>query len=47
MEIIDKSDCQKIVGGGISFMTGAVIVGIIVFIAGVLDGFFRPFACHK
>lgn len=47
MKIIDKEETKNIIGGSISFTTGAVIVGIIVFATGILDGFFRPYKCHK
>lgn len=36
----------KNIHGGISFWTGAGIVGIVIFLAGVLDGFTRPIKCN-
>lgn len=47
MQMIDEYESKKIVGGSISFTTGAIIVGVIVFAIGILDGFFRPLGCHK
>lgn len=36
----------KTIYGGIGFWTGAGIVGIFIFLAGVIDGFTRPLKCN-
>lgn len=41
------SELKKINGGAISFTTGGLIVAGVVFLIGVIDGFVRPYACHK
>ena len=43
---LNDNELKSINGGGISFWTGAGIVGIFVFLAGVIDGFTRPLACN-
>lgn len=36
----------KSIHGGINFWAGAGIVGIAIFIIGVIDGFTRPLKCN-
>jgi len=36
----------KNINGGISFWAGAGIVGIFVFLTGVIDGFVNPIKCN-
>lgn len=37
----------KTMKGGLSVTAGLVIGAIVVFLAGVLDGFVRPLSCDK
>lgn len=43
--ILTKNELLKITGGD-SFSMGALIGGVITFIIGALDGFFRPLKCR-
>lgn len=45
MQKITVEDAKNI-QGGLSFWVGAGIVGIGIFLAGVLDGFTRPLRCN-
>lgn len=47
MKQIKKDELLSIRGGSISFTAGALIVAGITFLIGVIDGFLRPYACHK
>lgn len=44
--MLEKSELININGGGISFGLGAAIVGGIIFIVGVIDGYVRPLKCN-
>ena len=44
---LKKEEMLKINGGGISAWGILGIGALVVFIAGAIDGFARPFACHK
>lgn len=46
MNKIDELELMNINGGGISFWTVIGISALVVFIAGVLDGFTRPLKCN-
>lgn len=37
----------KVMKGGLSVTAGLVIGAIVIFLAGVLDGFVRPLSCDK
>jgi len=41
-----NSEDLKEITGGISFWTSAGIVGIAIFLMGILDGFTRPIKCN-
>lgn len=41
-----NNDDLKSIHGGINFWTGAGIVGVCIFIIGVIDGFTRPLKCN-
>lgn len=45
MKKIEMDDTRKI-QGGLSFLGGVGIVGIALFIVGILDGFTRPIKCN-
>lgn len=42
---LDKQKLLEINGGGVSFGAGCLIVGGVVFIIGVIDGYLRPLKC--
>lgn len=44
---LSKEELKEIKGGGFSVWAGLGIGTLVVFLAGVIDGFARPFACHK
>lgn len=46
MKMINDKELKEIYGG-ISFWTGAGIIGGLVFIIGVLDGFVNPSKCKS
>ena len=45
MQKLNQNELQGI-QGGIGFWTGVGIVGIGIFIVGILDGFTRPIRCN-
>lgn len=46
--MIQLSDKElKNVKGGLSITAGFVIGAIVIFLAGVIDGFVRPLSCNK
>lgn len=47
MKKMEMKQLEKVYGGGISLGTGLLIAAGIVFIIGVVDGFFRPLRCNK
>lgn len=47
MKQLEKNDLELIRGGGISFWTGVVIVGIVTFVSGIVDGIARPLDCKQ
>ena len=44
---LSKNELKNINGGGISAWGILGIGALVVFIAGAIDGFARPFSCHK
>ena len=44
--MMSKNELLEIKGGGISAGLGLLVGGIITFLIGVFDGYFRPLACH-
>ena len=44
---LTKSEMMNISGGAISAWGVAGIVGAVIFIIGVIDGYVRPLACQK
>ncbi len=44
--MIEKSELLNIYGGS-NMIVGGVIIGIIVFIIGVIDGYYRPESCDE
>lgn len=47
MKQLEKEDLKLIRGGGFSFWSGVVIVGIVTFISGIVDGIARPLDCKQ
>ena len=45
--MLTKQELKNINGGEITFATGCLIVGGIVFLIGVIDGYLRPLSCKK
>ncbi len=45
MQVMTKEELEK-VEGGLSFWGGVGIVGVVLFIIGLVDGFTRPLDCH-
>ena len=43
---LNKTELQAINGGGISAGLGFLIMGGIMFIIGIFDGYVRPFRCR-
>ena len=46
MELLNEYELKQVVGGGISFGLGALIVGGLAFLVSVIDGYVRPLGCH-
>lgn len=46
MKQLKDEELQHIEGGGLSFSTGLAIAAGIVFLIGVVDGYFRPLPCR-
>lgn len=46
MNILNDQELEE-VSGGFSFLIGAGIVAIIVFLVGVFDGYTRPIKCNR
>ncbi len=46
MRKLSNNELERI-EGGFSFLSAAGIIGVGIFIIGVLDGFTRPLACRK
>ncbi len=44
---LNENELLKINGGGLSFGIGCLIVGLVVFIIGVIDGYVRPLKCNS
>ena len=44
---LDLESMKKISGGGVSVWAIFGIGSLVVFLAGVIDGFARPLACNK
>ncbi len=47
MNELSKQELLKINGGGISFGIGCLIVGAVIFLIGVIDGYLRPLKCNE
>lgn len=47
MRQLEIQELKTIYGGGLSIAAGACIVAGIVFLIGVIDGFFRPYQCRE
>lgn len=47
MKQLNKKELSKIQGGGFNAGIAIAIVAGITFIAGIIDGYVRPLACHK
>ncbi len=43
---IDNKDLKNINGGGLSIWGGVGLVGGIIFLIGLIDGFVRPLKCN-
>ena len=43
---LKKNELLEINGGGISFGVGCFIVGAVIFVIGVIDGYVRPLKCN-
>ena len=46
MQELEKNELISIKGGGFSFWTGVIIVGIVSFVSGIIDGIARPLDCN-
>ncbi len=46
MNELTKQELLKVSGGGISFGVGCCIVGVVIFLIGVIDGYVRPLKCN-
>ncbi len=46
MKKLEKFELEKIKGGAIKLKVGALIIGGIVFMIGVIDGYMRPLRCN-
>ena len=44
--MMSKNELLEIKGGGISAGLGLLLGGIVTFLIGVFDGYFRPLSCH-
>ena len=44
---LNENELLKINGCGLSFGIGCLIVGLVVFIIGVIDGYVRPLKCNS
>lgn len=47
IEEIKNDKLKRIDGGGLSFLAGVGIVSLVVFIAGVIDGYVNPEKCKN
>ena len=45
MELLDESQLETVTGGGVWFWLG--IVGFIIFLSGVFEGFTNPGRCNN
>ena len=43
----NTNELKQITGGGLSFLAGLGIVGGLVFLIGVIDGFVNPDKCNE
>ncbi len=46
MKQLQKNELIKIKGGAFGLKAGALLIGGIVFIIGVIDGYMRPLRCN-
>ncbi|MBR4672753.1 MAG: hypothetical protein IKO78_06130 [Bacilli bacterium] len=42
-----KNELKQITGGGLSFLAGLGIIGGVIFLIGVIDGFVNPDKCNE
>jgi len=47
LQELEKNELISIKGGGFSFWTGVIIVGIVSFVSGIIDGIARPLDCRE
>lgn len=45
MVILKNDELSEIYGGASTFSIGAILGGIFVIVAGIIDGFIRPIKC--
>ena len=46
--MMNQQELESTVGGGVSWLViGGVIVGVLAFLGGFLDGITRPLKCNK
>lgn len=43
---IKEKELKDVSGGGLTWGAGCVIIGAVVFIIGVIDGYTRPLRCR-
>ena len=43
---LSKKELLQVNGGGISFAMGCFLLGAVIFIIGVIDGYVRPVKCN-
>lgn len=46
MNELNKQELKQIHGGGVSLGAGLLIAAGVVFVIGVVDGYFRPLKCN-
>ena len=46
MKNLKIEETKEIIGGGLTLWGGIGIGALITFVAGIIDGFARPFKCH-
>lgn len=45
--VLVKKELEEISGGAHWIVIGAVVVGVVAFAVGVLDGYLRPYGCRR
>lgn len=43
---LSKQELLNVNGGGFSFGIGCLVVGAVIFLIGVIDGYVRPLKCN-